>query len=127
MSEPVWVSGAVIVATHEELLNRFGGRAGTRDEGMLTSALDRPKNLSAYAQSSLFLLAATYAAGIILNHPFVDGNKRPGFMAAYIFLETNGHRFEAPEEEVVERTLALAAGAISEAEYAVWLEKSCGQ
>lgn len=56
------------------------------------------------------------------NHPFLDGNERTGFLAAALLLETNGYRFEAPEEEVVERTLALDAGAIGEAEYAAWLE-----
>ncbi|MBU0677947.1 MAG: type II toxin-antitoxin system death-on-curing family toxin [Verrucomicrobia bacterium] len=56
------------------------------------------------------------------NHPYVDGNKRTGFIAAALFLEANGLRFTATEEEAVERTLALAAGAIEANEYAAWLE-----
>lgn len=69
-------------------------------------------------------LAASYAEGIVKNHPFLDGNKRSGFMAAALFLETNGFEFQAPEEEAVVHTLALAAGDIAAAEYAAWLARS---
>ena len=125
MSDPVWIDTADVHAFHEEMLLRFGGMAGVRDEGLLDSALNRPVHLYAYSQPSLFELAAAYATGIVKNHPFIDGNKRSGFMTAAVFLEANGLRFVAPEEEVVERTLGLAASAIDEAEYAVWLERSC--
>jgi death on curing protein len=125
VNEPVWITLEVLLATQEALLERFGGLAGLRDDGLLDSALNRPKNLFAHGESSLFSMAAACAAGVVKNHPFLDGNKRAGFMAAYIFLEANGHEFHAPEEEVVERTLALAAGAITEADYAAWLETSC--
>lgn len=107
------------------MLQRFGGLDGVRDEGLLESALNRPRHLFAYGSPSLPELAAAYAAGIVQNHPFIDGNKRTGFMAAALFLEVNGLSFQAPEIEVVERTLALAAGAIEEAEYAAWLKRSC--
>ena len=125
MNEPFWISREVILSTQEELLERFGGLAGIRDETLLESALHRPQHLFAYGKPTLFEMATAYAAGIVKNHPFLDGNKRAGFMAAYIFLGANGCEVEAPEEEVVLRTLALAAGEIEEAEYAAWLEKSC--
>ena len=125
MNEPFWISREVILSTQEELLERFGGLAGIRDETLLESALHRPQHLFAYGKPTLFELATAYAAGIVKNHPFLDGDKRAGFMAAYIFLGANGCEVEAPEEEVVLRTLALAAGEIEEAEYAAWLEKSC--
>ena len=125
MNDPVWISREVILSTQEELLERFGGLAGIRDESLLESALHRPQHLFAYGKPTFFELATAYAAGIVKNHPFLDGNKRAGFMAAYIFLGANGCEVEAPEEEVVLRTLALAAGEIEEAEYAAWLEKSC--
>jgi death-on-curing protein len=125
MKEPVWLTREVILATQEALLERFGGLVGVRDEGLLDSALNRPRHLHAYGEKSVFIMASAYAHGIVKNHPFLDGNKRAGFMAAYIFLEANGREFQAPEEEVVERTLALAAGAIDAAEYAAWLERSC--
>jgi len=122
--EPVWIDEWEILAFHEELLARFGGAAGIRDAGLLESALNRPHHLFHYGDPTLPELAAAYGAGIVKNHPFLDGNKRTGFLAAALFLETNGYRFEATEEEVVERTLALAAGAIGEEEYAAWLERS---
>ena len=72
-----------------------------------------------------FELAAEYTLGGVKNHPFLDGNKRAGFMAAYIFLGANGLRLLAPEEEVVLYTLGLAAGEIEGADYAAWLSRSC--
>jgi death-on-curing protein len=125
MKDPIWITREVIQATQEALLERFGGLAGVRDEGLLDSALNRPRHLHAYGETSFYAMAAAYAHGIVKNHPFLDGNKRAGFMAAYIFLGANGLEFQAPEEEVVERTLALAAGAIDAADYAAWLERSC--
>ena len=74
---------------------------------------------------SLFELAAAYAEAIVGKHPFVDGNKRTGFMAAYVFLGANGFDLVASEESAVERTLALAARAIGESEYAAWLADNC--
>jgi len=124
MNEPTWIDLADVHAFHEELLARFGGLSGVRDEGLLESALHRPVQLFSYGTPTLFELAAAYAFGIVRNHPFLDGNKRSGFISAALFLETNGHRFVAPEEEAVEFTLALAAGAIGEAEYGEWLARS---
>jgi death-on-curing protein len=126
-AELVWVDAADCHSFHEELLARFGGLAGVRDEGLLDSALNRPIQLFNYGDPSIFEMAAAYASGIVKNHPFLDGNKRSGFMAATLFLESNGHQFIAPEIEVVERTLALAASAIGDAEYAEWLERSCAE
>lgn len=127
MKTSVWIEEVACHAFHAEMLERFGGLEGVRDAGLLESALHRPRHLFAYGKPSLFDLAAAYAAGIVKNHPFLDGNKRTGFVSAALFLEINGHRFIAPEEEVVERTLALAAGVIGEVEYGAWLEKSCVQ
>jgi death on curing protein len=110
---------------HEELLARFGGLSGIRDDGLLDSALNRPVHLFMYSKPTWFELAAAYAAGIIKNLPFMDGNKRAGFMVAALFLEVNEHDFTAPEEEVVLQTLALAAGEIREKDYAAWLKASC--
>ena len=126
MKEPLWLSRNVMLSTHAELLSRFGGLSGIRDEGLLDSAMNRPRHLLAYGQPDLFELAAEYTFGIVKNHPFLDGNKRTGFMAAYIFLGANDMEFTAPEEEAVLQTLALAAGEIGKKEYAAWLKKSCG-
>ena len=125
MTEPTWLRREECLALYDEVISRFGGLSGIRDEGLLESALLRPRNAFAYEEPDLFDLAAAYASGIVKNHPFHDGNKRIGFVAAAVFLEANGEDFSASELEVVERTLALAAGAISEEEYAVWLRRSC--
>ncbi len=81
--------------------------------------------LSHYGDPSIFELAAAYAEGIVKNHPFLDGNKRVGFMAAYTFLGANRHQLTAPEEEAVVQTLALASGAIGAEIFAGWLEANC--
>lgn len=127
MTEPRWITREIILAVQEELLERFGGLAGLRDDSLLESALNRPRQLLAFGEPppTLFDLAAAYAAGIVKNHPFLDGNKRAGFMAAYTFLGANGQDLIVPENEVVERTLALAAGAIEATDYAAWLARSC--
>lgn len=124
MNEPNWLAREVLLAIQGELLNRFGGLAGIRDEGLLDSAINKPKNLFAYGQPTPFELAASYATGLVKNHPFLDGNKRIGFMAAYVFLGANGWSLEATEEEAVLETLALAAGESTESDYAAWLAKN---
>ncbi len=122
MKQPEWVLRAVVFAAHEQSLAQFGGSAGVRDEGLLDSALARPLNLFAYDKPSLFDLAASYAFGIVKNHPFIDGNKRTGFIAAVAFLELNGYTFRASEVDATLQTLALAAGDISEAVFSEWLK-----
>ena len=122
--EPHWLDEADVLAFHEDLLVRFGGSGGIRDRGLLESALNRPVQLFHHGQLTIHEIAAAYGAGIVKNHPFIDGNKRTGFIASALFLEMNGFRFQSSEEEAVERTLALAAGAIKEADYAAWLERT---
>lgn len=125
MKEPVWIDETDVHAFHLEMLAMFGGLSGVRDEGLLESALARPRQLFSSGEPTLYELAAEYALGIVKNHPFLDGNKRAGFMAAALFLEINGLRFGASEESVVVNTLGLAAGKIAAVEYARWLEASC--
>lgn len=125
MKEPIWLTRQVVLAVQEELLARFGGMSGLRDDTLLESALNRPLHAFHYGVSDLFELAADYAFGIVKNHPFLDGNKRAGFMAAYVFLGANGSDLIAPEEEAVLQTLALAAGEIGRDDYAAWLRASC--
>ena len=121
MKAPVWLAREAVLAVHQQLLADFGGDSGVRDTGLLDSALGRPENKFTYESPTLFQLAAAYAYGIVKNHPFIDGNKRTGFMAAVMFLERNECRFGAGEADAVIRTLALAAGEMTEGEYAVWL------
>jgi death on curing protein len=125
MNEPIWLTREIILAIQEELLARFGGLAGIRDNGLLDSALGRPAQRLHYEHPDIFDLAASYAHGLVKNHPFLDGNKRIGFMAAYTFLGVNGEFLQAPEEQAVLQTLALAAGEIDAEAYAAWLRESC--
>ena len=124
MSGPVWIGKAECLAIHQELLAWFGGRAGLRDEALLDAALNRPLQKHTYGEASLPELAAAYAAGIIRNHPFIDGNKRTGFTLAVLFLELNGRRFAAPEAQAAVMTEDLAAGEVSEEAYAAWLARA---
>lgn len=114
MSEPIWIEDDLVFAIHDRLLVEHGGAEGVRDESLLQSALGRPLNHIAYASSDIIELAAKYTASIVQNHPFVDGNKRTGFVVGVLFLELNGYRFTASEEAAAQAVLELAAGAIDE-------------
>jgi death on curing protein len=122
---PRWLKLETILAMHDALLAEFGGAAGVRDRGLLESALARPEQLWHYEKKDLFELAAAYASGIIGNHPFIDGNKRTGFMAAFVFLGDNGQHLRADEPQVVLMTAGLAAKSVSVDEYASWLRANC--
>jgi death-on-curing protein len=125
MKEPRWLLSQTVLALHELCLAAFGGKPGLRDLSLLESALARAKNLRAYGESvTLHQLAAAVGYGICRNRPFIDGNKRTAFISAAVFLERNGLSFEAPEPEVVRVMNAVAAGQISEQEFASWLRQS---
>jgi len=123
-TEPKWLGVESVLVMHEEQLAEHGGASGFRDLGLLDSALARPRNAWSYGQSDLVALAALYAAGIMRNHPFIDGNKRTGFLAAYAFLYVNGQEIVANEAEVIVQCLSLAAGEIDDAEFAAWLREN---
>jgi death on curing protein len=114
MSEPIWIENDLVFAIHDRQLAEHGGAEGVRDEALLHSALGRPMNLLAYEDADIIRLAAKYTAGIVQNHPFVDGNKRTGFVVGVLFLELNGYRFTASEEDAAQAVLELAAGTIDE-------------
>ena len=124
MKEPYWLTREECLALHDMMLAQYGGCSGIRDEGLLESALARPQQLHHYGKPTMPEMAAAYSAGIVKNHPFLDGNKRTGFMMGAGFLERNGCEFFASEADVVIRTLALAAGEMTEADYAAWLKEN---
>lgn len=122
MEEPRWLSRRLVDAIHRDQLRQHGGSPGVRDENALESALARPRNRRAYDPASdLSTLAAAYGYGLATNHPYIDGNKRIAFMAMYVFLGLNGCDLEAPEPEVVEVIIDLAAGRLGEKALAEWL------
>lgn len=121
MNEPRWLSVREIVVAHERQLARFGGASGLRDEGLLESALSRPRNKWLYEQADLVSLAAAYAHGVARNHPFVDGNKRVAFIAMTAFMRLNDIRFSPSQESATAVMLGLAAGEISEEGLTRWI------
>lgn len=124
MNEPRWLNVTMIRAIHTSQVQEHGGSLGLRDQGLLASALDRPRNRFHYEpEADLFDLAAAYGFGLARNHPFVDGNKRVAFQAMYLFLGLNGFRIDAEEPDAVRLILALATGDLPEAELADWLRK----
>lgn len=122
MKDPLWIDERDALALHERLLSLHGGAEGLRGAELLQSAMARPRHLDACGKApDIVDLAAAYTAGIIRNHPFVDGNKRTGFVIGILFLELNGYRFTASEEDAAQAVLALAAGRLDEAAYASFL------
>jgi death-on-curing protein len=119
----VWIDPAVIRAIHEEQLSEHGGGMGTRDEGLLESALARPMQLAAYGTPDVAALAAAYGYGLAKNHPFIDGNKRTAFVAVELFLALNGSQLTASDTDCVMTMLALAASDIDEDAFADWIRR----
>jgi death on curing protein len=126
VTEPAWIREDVVLAMHEEALMLHGGPEGVRDLGLLESALARPKNLFVYAEQPppLAQLAASYAKGIVANHPFVDGNKRTAFIVSLTFLRLNGLLVTASKEHRVTTFWGLAAGEITEDQLAEWFQQN---
>lgn len=111
-----------LIVLHERSLALHGGPSGVRDPGLLASALERPKNRFHYENViDLAELAASYAAAVSGNHPFVDGNKRAAFHAMTLFLRVNGLRLVADQADAARTIFRLAAGEIGIAELTEWL------
>lgn len=119
--EPKWLTVQMIRAIHAQSVGAFGGATGLRDENLLESAVARPRALFAYGdETSIFDLAGAYCYGIIRNHPFVDGNKRAGLLAANAFLHLNGYVFRPNEGEAVNIIMAVANGSADEVILSQW-------
>ena len=122
MTEPVWIETQDALPLHARLLALHGGAASSRDEGLLQSALARPQQFYAHSEDpDIIEMATAYTAGIVGNHPLVDGNKRTGFVVGVLFLELTGCRFASTEEDAAQAVLELAAGALDEAGYTAFL------
>lgn len=114
-----------LLRLHEMQLRAFGGSPGLRDRGRLEAAAARPQ--MTFGGEDLYPdLAAKAAAlmhSLVMNHPFVDGNKRVGVMAAELLLVVNGHDLEAEDNDLVELTFGVARGEISSEALAIWLRQ----
>jgi death-on-curing protein len=122
---PIWLREDVILAIHKRQIAQHGGGVGIRDMGLLDSALHRPKNLYYYSdpKPNIAAMSASYAYGITLNHPFVDGNKRTGFVVCRLFLKLNGAELVASQQEKYTTFIKLAAGEMTEQALTNWLTK----
>ena len=114
MSRYRWLTREAIEIIHQEQLDEHGGLPGIKDENALESALARPLNKAAYGETDIHVLAAAYLYGFVKNHPFSDGNKRTGYLAAFTFLYINGWLIEARQTDIIEFLLEVAAGEIDE-------------
>jgi death-on-curing protein len=122
VTEPIWIDKRDALTLHDRLLVLNCGAAGVRDNALLESALARARHIHSYADApDVIAMAAAYTAGIVGNHPFIDGNKRTGFVIGVLFLELNGYRFTASEEDAVNSILKLAGGEIDAVGYAEFL------
>jgi death-on-curing protein len=125
VKEPTWIDERDARTLHEKLVVVHGGTGGIRDEGLLGSAMARPRQQFSYADKpDLIAMAAAYTAGIVKNHPFLDGNKRVGFVVGILFLEINGYTFAASEEQAAQAVISLAAGKLDEPGYAQFLKQN---
>lgn len=126
MSESRWVRKKALLLLHEESLAEFGGARGLRDEGLLDSALVRPRDKYAYeAKERIHVLAAAYCYGIIKNHAFEDGNKRAAFLSIGLFLFANGRQLTAMPIDAIRIMLSVASDDIGEDGLARWIAENC--
>jgi len=120
----VWILEETVTAIHSRQIAEHGGSDGTRDVGLLQSALARPQNLLAYGEGvDIAALAAAYAYGIAKNHPFIDGNKRTALVVMRTFLAANGVDFIASLQDKYVTILKLAEGSLDEEQLAAWVRK----
>ncbi len=112
MTDPLFLDLGMVQRIHQSSIQAYGGIDGTRDDGLLMSAIAMPQSAfdGKFLHASLFEMAAAYLFHIVKNHPFLDGNKRTGAAAAIIFLKLNGVEIESDEAGLVEITLAVATG-----------------
>lgn len=110
--EPRFLTLEEIILINEDQVARYGGHAGVRDEGLLLSALAMPQAGfgEEYAHADLYEMAAAYLFHIVKNHPFIDGNKRVGAVAARVFLMLNGIDINMPPEAAYDLVIATAEG-----------------
>lgn len=117
-----WLIPEAVSQFHREQLDEHGGGEGIRDPGRLEAALSQPQMIASYEEDAdVSRLAASYAHGIAKGHPYVDGNKRTAWVAARTFLFINGYLLRVSQEEKYDRMYALAAGTLSENDFANWL------
>jgi death-on-curing protein len=114
-----------VLEIHRDQIARYGGTTGIRDIELLKSALGMPAATygGEFLHTDAFEMAAAYLFHLVKNHPFLDGNKRVGAVAALVFLLLNSHNFDAPEDEFAEMVLLVARGEVDKAEVTVFIRR----
>lgn len=118
---PVFLGIDDVVRIHADQVAAFGGSDGIRDANLLASAVAQPSATfdGVFLHDDLFAMAAAYLFHLVMNHPFIDGNKRTGLAAAVVFLDLNGLPSDASATaRLYELTLAVAEGRTGKAELA---------
>ena len=117
---PDFLTLADVLAVHANQIDLYGGEQGVRDTGLLESALAQPQAMfdGAFLHGDLFAMAGAYLFHIVQKHPFLDGNKRTGAVAALVFLDLNGATIEAPKGSLYDLTMSVATGRADKAEVA---------
>ena len=123
---PVFLTLGEILEIHQNQISRYGGASGIRDIGLLQSALAMPAAGfgGQYLHTDLFEMAAAYLFHITQNHPFVDGNKRTGAVAAIVFLALNDIDLNADEDEFEKMVLQVAEGKTGKETIATFLRNN---
>ena len=116
-----------IIESHLNQIDIYGGSHGIRDIGLLESAIAQPEASfgGQYLHADIFEMAAAYLYHLVMNHPFVDGNKRVGLEAALIFLEINDESLIANDDELVDLVLKTTAGQIGKRQIAEFFRSHC--
>jgi death on curing protein len=116
-----------VLESHLNQIDTYGGSHGIRDIGLLESAIAQPEASfgGQYLHADIFEMAAAYIYHLVMNHPFVDGNKRAGLEAALIFLEINNENLSASDEELVDLVLKTTAGQIGKRGIAEFFRSHC--
>lgn len=116
-----------ILESHQNQIDTYGGSHGIRDMGLLESAIAQPEASfgGQYLHADVFEMAAAYLYHLVMNHPFVDGNKRVGLEAALIFLEINDATLDASDEELVNLVLKAIAGDLGKSNIAEFFRSHC--
>jgi len=114
-----------VIALHADQIERYGGRPGIRDLGLLQSALGTPSAIfeGRFLHEDLHEMAAAHLFHIVRNHPFVDGNERVGLMVLLAFVGLNSRRLDANAQEVEDLVLGIASGRVSKAEATVFVQQ----
>ena len=121
-----------VLLAHATQIERHGGSSGIRDMGLLESALAMPRASfgGIYLHGDIYAMAAAYLFHIVSNHPFVDGNKRTGTVAALTFLDLNGYWFDVKDDFNIDTALetlvlSVACGETGKEEIAAFFRKHC--